>query len=315
MQIDTNFRLVRTGLEIKLEDSRRMIRYLSTALMVVLSAALLLLSGCRKEEIPVASPDSQRYDLRGRIVSFDKAKREVTIAHEAIPGYMDAMTMPFTLNEEWVFDVLSAGSTIQATLVVDGARSWIESPTVTQMGEADSAAVNAPGPEPEPGAEVPDFTLLNQDGEKIRLSQFRGQPLVLTFVYTRCPLPDYCPLMTRNFGEVATALPRARTAAGGGGRLLSITLDPSYDTPPVLRDYGKRYLPAGVTFRQWSYATGTDEEIRKLALYFGLSYWQENGQIIHGLRTAVISPEGKIVRIFRGNDWRPDEVLALLSKP
>jgi len=281
----------------------------SSSLLIIILALPLL--ACRQEAPPTASPNASRYDLRGKVVSFDKARQEVTIAHEAIPGYMEAMTMPFTLNEEWVFDVLTPGAQIQATLVVDGARSWIETPTVTQMSDAPESAGATPGPEPEPGAELPDFTLVNQDGEKISLQQFRGQYLVLTFIYTRCPLPDYCPLMTRNFGEIGQSILRESRKT----RLLSVTIDPDYDTPPVLKDYGKRYLPEGLSFRQWSYGTGSDEEIRKITGFFGLSYWQENNQIIHGLRTVVISPQGKIVRVFRGNDWRPEEVVALLKAP
>ena len=282
--------------------------FIRFATLMALILALPLLA-CRQEPPPTASPNANRYDLRGKVVSFDKARREVTIAHEIIPGYMEAMTMPFTLNEEWVFDVLTPGAQIQATLVVDGAKSWIETPTVTQMAEPPEAAGATPGPEPEPGMELPDFTLVNQDGEKISLRQFRGEQLVLTFIYTRCPLPDYCPLMTRNFGEIGQSLLRESRKT----RLLSVTIDPAYDTPPVLKEYGKRYLPEGIGFRQWSYGTGSDEEIRKITGFFGLSYWQENNQIIHGLRTVVISPQGKIVRIFRGNDWRPEEVVALLK--
>ncbi len=274
----------------------------------------LIAGGCRKQPPPEASSAAQRYDLRGKIISFDKARQEVTIAHETIPGYMESMTMPFTLREEWIFDVLAPGASIQATLVVDGGKSWIESPTITSLADPKLAQPGSEVSEPEPGAELPDFTLVNQDGEKIRLSQYRGTSLVLTFIYTRCPLPDYCPLMTRNFGEIGQSMLRQSSAKGSKARLLSITIDPAYDTPPVLKDYGKRYLPAGGSFRQWSYATGSDDEIRKVAGYFGLDYWQENNQIIHGLRTAVISPEGKIVRIFRGNEWRPEEVVALLEK-
>ncbi|MEY3282917.1 MAG: hypothetical protein RIR86_930 [Acidobacteriota bacterium] len=280
---------------------------ISRLLIIILALPLL---ACRQEAPPTASPNASRYDLRGKVVSFDKARREVTIAHEAIPGYMEAMTMPFTLNEEWVFDVLTPGAQIQATLVVDGAKSWIETPTVTQMADTPESAGATPGPEPEPGVELPDFTLVNQDGEKISLQQFRGQHLVLTFIYTRCPLPDYCPLMTRNFGEIGQSILRESRKT----RLLSVTIDPDYDTPPVLKDYGKRYLPEGLSFRQWSYGTGSDEEIRKITGFFGLSYWQENNQIIHGLRTVVISPQGRIVRIFRGNDWRPEEIVALLGE-
>lgn len=285
-------------------------RMIVSGLTVVVMA--LSLAGCRREEPPTASANAARYDLRGKVVAVDKARREVTIAHEAIPGYMEAMTMPFTLNEDWVFDVLTVGSMIQATLIVDGARSWIESPTVTQMAESTGGGTSG-APEPEPGAELPDFSLINQDGERIRLSQYRGEQMVLTFIYTRCPLPDYCPLMTRNFGEIGQSLLKESLAKGRKTRLLSVTIDPAYDTPAILKDYGKRYLPAGMTFRQWSYATGSDEEIQKIASFFGLSYWQENGQIIHGPRTIVISPEGRIVRIFRGNDWQPEEVVALLG--
>ena len=152
----------------------------SSSLLIIILALPLL--ACRQEAPPTASPNASRYDLRGKVVSFDKARQEVTIAHEAIPGYMEAMTMPFTLNEEWVFDVLTPGAQIQATLVVDGARSWIETPTVTQMSDAPESAGATPGPEPEPGAELPDFTLVNQDGEKISLQQFRGQYPVPTYV-------------------------------------------------------------------------------------------------------------------------------------
>lgn len=228
----------------------------------------LIAGGCRKQPPPEASSAAQRYDLRGKIISFDKARQEVTIAHETIPGYMESMTMPFTLREEWIFDVLAPGASIQATLVVDGGKSWIESPTITSLADPKLAQPGSEVSEPEPGAELPDFTLVNQDGEKIRLSQYRGTSLVLTFIYTRCPLPDYCPLMTRNFGEIGQSMLRQSSAKGSKARLLSITIDPAYDTPPVLKDYGKRYLPAGGSFRQWSYATGSDDEIRKVAGYF-----------------------------------------------
>ncbi len=264
---------------------------------------LLMLAGCRAKP-PEASASARRYDLKGKVVSADKAKMEVVIAHEAIAGYMEPMTMPFTLRDEWVFDVLAPGAAITATLVVDGDRSWLENPTVTQM--ADAGQPSTEGIEPEVGAEVPDLTLTNQDGRRISLHQYRGRTLILTFIYTRCPLPDYCPLMMRNFAELLPMLPE-RT------ELLSISIDPAYDTPAVLRDYGRRHLPPGESFRRWELATGTDEEIRAAAGYFGLGYWQEAGQIIHGLRTAVISPAGRIVSIHRGNEWKPAEIIAELK--
>jgi protein SCO1/2 len=266
-------------------------------------------ASCRSTAPPTATSQAQRYNLQGRVVAFDKAKQEVTIAHEVIPGYMEAMTMPFSLYEKWVYDVLTPGATIQATLVVDGERSWIESPSVTQVADP---AVNSDGSEPtggmgpEPGSEIPDFRLVNQAGERIRLHQFRGEAVVLTFIYTRCPLPDYCPLMSRHFAKIHAALPPK-------ARLLSVTLDPTYDTPAVLRDYGRGYLPPGEPLGRWVLATGSEEEVRAIAGYFGLAYWAESDQIIHGLRTAVISPEGTLVKLYRGNEWTPEEILSLLS--
>lgn len=265
----------------------------------------IVLTGC-KTTPPEASADAQRFDLKGKIVSFDKNKMEVTIAHEPIPDYMDAMTMPFTLRDEWVFDVLAPGATIQATLIVDGGKSWIENPTVTQVADPQLAQNADAGVEPEVGAELPDFSLVNQAGKKIKLSQYRGRTLVLTFIYTRCPLPDYCPLMSRNFAEIQKGLP-ART------QLLSISIDPAYDTPQVLREYGLRYLPNEKAFQTWEFATGSAEEVQAVAKFFGLSYWQENDQIIHGLRTAIVSPEGKLVKVYHGNEWKPAEILAALG--
>lgn len=276
------------------------------ALTALLGVTLV---GCRGSEPPTATSNAQRYNLQGRVVSFDKAKRQVTIAHEVIPGYMEAMTMPFTLHEEWVYDVLAPGATIQATLIVDGERSWIESPSVTQVADpklTTNGTEPASGLGPEQGAEIPDFRLVNQAGEAIRLHQFRGETIVLTFIYSRCPLPDYCPLMSRHFARIHASLPPKT-------RLLSVTLDPAYDTPVVLRDYARRYLPAGEPLGRWVLATGSDEEIRAIAGYFGLSYWAEADQIIHGLRTAVISPEGTLVKLYRGNEWTPEEVLSLVS--
>lgn len=265
----------------------------------------IVLTGC-KSSPPEASADAERYDLKGKVVSFDKNKKEVTIAHEAIPGYMDAMTMPFTLRDEWVFDVLAPGATIQATLIVDGGKSWIENPTVTQVADPQLAQNADAGVEPEAGVALPDFSLVNQAGKKIKLSQYRGRTLVLTFIYTRCPLPDYCPLMSSNFAEIRKSMPP-------NTQLLSISIDPAYDTPQVLREYGLRYLPNEKAFQTWEFATGSAEEVQAVAKFFGLSYWQENDQIIHGLRTAIVSPEGKLVKVYHGNEWKPAEILAALG--
>lgn len=274
-------------------------------------ACALLLAGCAQ------TPDdsrAQRYELKGKIVSFNKAQQQVVVQHEEVPGFMEAMTMPFTLREDHAFDVMRAGDQIQATLVVAEERTRLENAVITQaIPTASAAATGTPkeGPtEPEIGATPPDATLINQDGKKIDLRQYRGRALVLTFIYTRCPLPDYCTLMSNNFAEINRELNKS-PELGDRARLVSITLDPAYDTPQVLRSYGAAHTEnyKGEKFERWEFATGEPEEIRRVANFFGLLYKQEGALVDHSLRTAVIAPDGKLYKLYRGNEWKPAEVL------
>ncbi|MBO0858451.1 MAG: SCO family protein [Chloracidobacterium sp.] len=278
----------------------------------------LIVSACGSSpasKAPEASSAAQRYEVKGKVVSADKANHKVTIEHEEIKGYMDAMTMPFTLLEDWVYSELKPGAQIQATLVVDQGRSWLENPIVSNIVDSNLAAKAAESETAPPaGTETPDFTLVNQDGRKISFKQYRGKAIVLTFIYTRCPLPDYCPLMTQNFSAINREL-QNNPSLRDKTRMLSITLDPGYDKPNVLREYGASR--AGLDkdgFKQWEFATGSPEQIKTVAQFFGLKYWQEKDQIIHGLRTAIITPDGKIAKVYRGNDWRPDDVVKDLEK-
>jgi protein SCO1/2 len=278
-------------------------------LLILIATACALLAAC------TPAPDesgAQRYDLRGKIVSFNKAQQQVVVQHEAIPDFMEAMTMPFTLREDSAYDVMRAGDQIQATLVVNGARSRLENPIITQAAPAPStAATPVSGPtEPEIGAPVPGATLVNQDGKQISLQEYRGQALVLTFIYTRCPLPDYCTLMSNNFAEIRRELEKSPELRDRT-HLVSITLDPAYDTPKVLRSYGAAHTEnyGNEKFEDWEFATGRPEEIQRVANFFGLSYRQEGEQINHSLRTAVIAPDGKLYKLYRGNEWKPAEVL------
>jgi len=287
------------------------------ALCLVMLAALvgLSLTAC-KSGSPRASEGAKRYELKGKIVSADKASHKVTIQHEEIKGYMDAMTMPFTLLEDWVYPELKPGAQIQATLIVDQGRTWLEQPVITSVADPNLVGkTEETGVEPGVGTEVPDFTLVNQDGKKISLAKYRGQPLLLTFIYTRCPLPDYCPLMSLNFQQIlreAQNKPELKDKL----HLLSISVDPEYDKPKVLREYGARYAgsskPDG--FKQWEFAAGSAEQVKQVAQFFGLNYWPQENQIIHSLRTAIISPDGKVFKVYRGNEWKPEEVLQDLEK-
>ena len=281
-------------------------------LAALLCAAML---SCQKGGKP--APPPQRHDLRGKVVSVDKAQRQVTIAHEEVKGYMPAMTMPFTLKDEWAFDVLAPGDEIGAALVVDGSTHRLEEIVISKKSVDSPANANktAAGAEPEVGDQVPDFSFINQDSKPINLQKYRGKALLLTFIYTRCPVPDFCTLMSNNLAQVDQEL-RKTPDLYEQTHLLSITIDPAYDTPKVMRSYGAAHTGkySEEKFTHWEFATGRPEEVQRAAQYFGLTYYPEADQIVHGLRTAVITPEGKIFALYKGNQWQPSDALRDLSR-
>ena len=289
-------------------------RYRLSTLFLLLFALTVGLAGC-KQKPPEASAGAKRYDLKGKVVSVDRANHKVTIEHEEIRGYMEAMTMPFTLLDDWVYDELAPGAKIEATLIVDTGRTWLENPVVTKIADPSLAQSEETGESPSSGTEAPNFTLVNQDGKKIQFKQYRGRALLLTFIYTRCPLPDYCPLMCQNFVAVRQSLEK-EPALAEKVHMLSITVDPEYDKPRVLREFGARYVGAGKpdAFRRWEFAGGSADEIKAVAKFFGLNYFPEKDQIIHGLRTAILTPDGKVYKVYRGNEWKPEEVVEDLKK-
>ena len=259
---------------------------------------------CHKEK-PLPQ---QRYDLRGKVVAVDANAGTVTVAHQSIPGYMGAMTMSFIVKDQWAFKVLKPGQTVSASLVIEGDHSWLEGLVVTEEGKPGNDSLAPPGSARTPlGREVPDFALINQDGKRIHLHQYHGKALLLTFIYTRCPLPDYCPLMSKNFAQIAEQV-RRDPKLSASTHLLSISIDPEFDTPAVLRAYGRNYERNLHPFDLWEFATGTPEQVRKVAEFFGLRYWTDSGQIVHSLVTALIGPDGKVVQVYRGNDWQPAQV-------
>jgi protein SCO1/2 len=265
--------------------------------------ACFLLVACQR------SPE-RRYELKGRVVSVQKTQRQVTLAHDPIKDYMDAMTMPFNVKDAWALSVLTPGQKVEATLVVSGERSWIEGLRISRSeSPGNSSAAN---PEPKIGDEVPDFRLLNQDNKRIHLDQYRGRPLLLTFIYTRCPLPDYCPRTSRYFSEIYRRI-QSLPDSTWRPHLLTVSFDTDFDTPAVLRKYAARYMdPPG--FGDWTFATGTADEIRQITGYFGLIYRRESGQITHSLVTALIAPDGKLDRLYRNNEWTPGRVLEDLKR-
>lgn len=289
------------------------------SLLTALLACVFLfsLSGCQKHD-RVRSATEKHYELKGKVVVVEKEKRLLTVAHEDIKDYMPSMTMPFTVGENsaWVFAPpreVQPGDQITATLVVDGAKSWLEDIVLTQES-SDSAMVGSEGVGPKAGDEVPDYRLINQDGKVIRIHEYRGKALLLTFVYTRCQDPNQCTLMSSNFASIDQELQK-QPEVYQKTHLLSISFDPEYDTPKVLRSYGAAYTGkySDENFAHWEFASGSADEVKGIAQYFGLRYFLDSSsgkeQVVHSLRTAVIAPDGKIVKVYRGNDWKPEEVL------
>ncbi len=278
-------------------------------------AAFLLFTACAKDtETSVNSSTAKRFEFRGTVVSVDKAKKTAKIDHKAIPGHMDAMTMDFPIHENWVWNELLPGAEVTAELVVDNQAKdpyWLEKIAILARANPNEVPVNENFAQV--GKDVPDFSLTNQDGKRIAIKDFRGKALAITFIYRECPLPDFCIKMSRNFSDVVKKI-EANTDLKNKLRLLSISFDPARDTPEKLRQYGQGYLgnPTKPDFTVWQLAVGSDKEVRSIADFFGLQYEvdaADKTQINHSLVTAVISPEGKVTKIFKGNEWTPDDLL------
>jgi protein SCO1/2 len=283
--------------------------------LILFLSIVFLFAACQKTQTQNqnGSTEAKQYAIKGKVVAVDRAKKKATIAHEEIPGYMDAMTMDFPIKDDWVWDDLTKDSEIRATLVVDKDGYWLEG-----IGIVMAPNPNKPAPTPnenfaQVGKEIPDFTLTNQDGKRFSLKDYRGKALAITFIYARCPLPNFCILMSRNFSDLANQL-NDDAVLKDKIRLLSISFDPKTDTPEKLKQYGLGYLgkDSKADFTVWQLAVGSEKEVKDVADFFGLFYKVDDNdkeQFNHSLRTAVIAPDGKVVKIFAGNEWTPKDLL------
>jgi protein SCO1/2 len=260
--------------------------------------------------LAVGCSNQKSYPLVGQVISTDPENQYLVVKHEDIRGFMPGMTMPFKVKDRAQFDAVKPGDLITATLVVDEVTGSLEN--VRKTGEAPLPAEvprRPAGPLVEPGAEVPDATFVDQDGRERELSDWRGKTTVVTFIYTRCPIPNFCPLMDRNFAAVQAAL-KQESALAGRVHLVSVSFDPDHDTPPVLKQHAER---VGADPALWSYVTGSRESIDTFAAGFGVTIMREDGtidEITHNLRTAVIDPNGRLVHVLNGNDWKPERLLS-----
>jgi len=279
----------------------------------------LIVAGCRGTAPGggefEARAGARRFEIAGSVVAVDRDARRITIAHGEVKGFMDAMTMPFAIKERWAFDAAAPGDALSGTLVVDGSRAWIEGVSIVRGNRA-AAGAPAKGTwvPADPGTPLPDVALVDQDNRPLSLTAWRGQPFLITFSYTRCPLEEYCPLMMQRFAAIEKAT--ARDPALRQTRLLTVTLDPEHDPPARLREYGSKYATgqgAADPFSRWRLATGTPEHVKQLAAFFGLDYYTEPaGRVVHSLRTAVIDRDGRVSRVFESNSWTTKDVLDAL---
>jgi len=281
----------------------------------VLLAIVLLIAGCRRSSAPLATDNLAHFAVRGTVVSTDTGTGEVTLDHEAIPGFMDAMTMPYKLAQPGVIGELHPGDRITAQLdVVKDADGFHDAKLDQIVVIAQARPDYRPAVEyhvPQAGDAVPDFKLLNQSGKIIHLAQFKGRVLLVTFIYTRCPLSDYCPRMSRNFAVIDQGL-AADPMLYAKTHLLSISFDPAYDKPAVLRSYGGAYTGnyTNEQFAHWDFAAPPKAELPTVTQYFDVGVTPgENGSLMHSLSTILIGKDGKVAAWYPTNDWQPQEIL------
>jgi len=278
-----------------------------------LFALLIAFTGCHRStpQAANASQGEHPHHLRGVVVSTDAARGSVTLDTDAIPGYMQAMIMPYTLRNPGIISELHPGDTITADLFTSDSESALDNIVIVGQAKADYKPPVVYKPL-NPGDPVPDFRLLNQSGKIIHIAQFRGKVLLVTFIYTRCPLANYCPRMSRNFAQIDKAL-AADPALYAKTHLLSVSFDPTYDTPAVLRSYGGSYTGRYTEekFTHWDFAAPPEKELPTVLHFFLVGTTpQKDRTITHSLSTIVIDQRGRIYRWYPTNDWTPDQLLA-----
>ena len=280
----------------------------------LLLISTLLLCSCHRQK-PLAT---KRYPFTGRIISVDLGGESASIDGDLIQGFMEPMVMTYKIKPASALRQLSPGDSISADVVVvdhdprdENAESeyWLENVKVTKHAAQPPAAGPHAMHVPSPGEDVPDFSLTNQDGKKVSLHQFRGKTLLVTFIYTRCPFPDFCPRLSGYFAEIYQQL--ATNPSLANAELLSVSFDPAYDQPKVLRDYGfsVAHTHDPQLFRRWQFAAPPARDLPQIADFFALTVKPEGGLITHNLSTAVIGPDGKIVKWYHGGDWRVSDLI------
>jgi protein SCO1/2 len=284
--------------------------------VTLLLAAMTILSACHASKPGAA----KRYPFTGRVISIDAQSQSAVIDGDNIPGFMDAMAMSYKIKPASTLTRLAPGDSISAEVVVEPAKSddavpdnWLENVKVTAHGKNPSPAPTAQHI-PAAGETVPNFSFTNQDGRKISLHQYRGKVLLVTFLYTRCPFPDYCPRVSTNFAEIDKQLidtQLATDASLANVNLLRRSFVPEHDKPATLRAYGfsVAHTHDSALFRRWQFAAPSAADLPAIANFFGLVYKPDAGLITHNLSTTVIGPDGKVISWYHGSDWQVSDLI------
>lgn len=279
---------------------------------LLLAISLFAITGCQPAAPAPKTGDQamQTYDVRGIVRRIADDRREATIKHEAIPGFMMAMTMDFTVKNTNDLHNIAPGDEITFKLLVTETNSWIASirfvSHVIENVTNKEVIFHAPTVELKPGDLLPDFTLTTEIGRPVHFSDYRGRVLAFTFFFTRCPLPDFCPRMDLNFAEARNLLRATPAAALPNWQFLSISFDPEFDLPDTLANYATYYRQTDAD--RWLFSVADTNTLARLAPLLDLKVEHEDNTISHNLRTVVLDPQGRIARQFDGNQWTPKEL-------
>lgn len=271
--------------------------------IVVLAAGLVLAAGCQRAETVRSFP------LRGQVLSVHEDRQQITVKHEDIPGFMPGMTMSFPVASPDLLKGREPGELIAATLEVTDTVGRITA--ISRTGFAalptDSNAAVMAGNVLAAGDLVPDAAFLDQQDRRRAIAEWRGTVTLITFIYTRCPLPNYCPLMDRQFAALQHAI-RSDQSLRGKVKLITVSFDPEYDTPAVLAAHAAR-LKADPEV--WTFLTGDRATVDRFAAQLGVGVVRPEGarEITHNLRTALVGADGRIVKMYSGNEWTPSQVV------
>jgi protein SCO1/2 len=259
-------------------------------------------------------PDQREYTLQGQVLAVTPNRQQATINHEEVKGFMAAMTMPYSVRDPKQLEGIAPGDLINAKLVVLANDAYLTD--VKRVGQAPlpQAPVEAPSASSgfellKPGEAVPGGKFVDQDGRRRSFSSFKGTTVLITFIYTTCPMPTFCPLMDQHFVAIQKRL-NDDPAMRGRVHLVSVSFDPIVDTPPVLKAHAKKL---GADLKTWTFLTGGRDDIDQFASRFGVSVARapnDQRDITHNLRTAIVDADGKLVKVYIGNEWTPDQALA-----